>query len=194
METSALRTINITSPLYLRPTYRFPTFPLSAIFNKKPYKIPLFSYRHLTIQCSSERSSVNSESHGFGGAVSEVSLDRLLQVVLVSPQIPGNTGCIARTCAASSVGLHLVEPLGFQVDDAKLKRAGLDYWPYVVVKIHGSWAEFRDYFRQQVGEKRLLALTKRGATIHSFQVTVLISLTPMKSKRQFTTVTTLKTY
>ncbi|KAJ6896038.1 hypothetical protein NC651_022309 [Populus alba x Populus x berolinensis] len=45
-------------------------------------------------------------------------------------QIPGNTGCIARTCAATAVGLHLVGPLGFQVDDAKLKRAGLDYWPY----------------------------------------------------------------
>ncbi|KAK2971531.1 hypothetical protein RJ640_017900 [Escallonia rubra] len=77
------------------------------------------------------------------------------------------------------------EPLGFQVDDTKLKRAGLDYWPstpiqrddflrpfilylrYVVVKVHGSWAEFRDYFRQQKGEKRLLAFTKRGTRIHS---------------------------
>ncbi|KAG6679635.1 hypothetical protein I3842_13G002700 [Carya illinoinensis] len=71
------------------------------------------------------------------------------------------------TCAASAVGLHLVGPLGFQVDDAKLKRAGLDYWPYVVVKVHGSWMEFRDYFRQQGGEKRLLAFTKRGTAIHS---------------------------
>ncbi|BBG96334.1 AGAMOUS-like 26 [Prunus dulcis] len=51
---------------------------------------------------------------------------------------------------------------GFKVDDAKLKRAGLDYWPYVVVKVHSSWAEFQDYFRQQDGEKRLLAFTKRG--------------------------------
>ncbi|KAG0584018.1 hypothetical protein KC19_3G179200 [Ceratodon purpureus] len=55
---------------------------------------------------------------------------RLLQVVLVSPQIPGNTGCIARTCAATCVGLHLVEPMGFKIEDSKLKRAGLDYWPY----------------------------------------------------------------
>ncbi|KAJ0988144.1 hypothetical protein J5N97_006500 [Dioscorea zingiberensis] len=92
---------------------------------------------------------------------------KLLQVVLVSPQIPGNTGCIARTCAASAVGLHLIEPLGYTVDDTKLKRAGLDYWPYVVVKIHGSWAEFMDYVRQQDGEKRLLAFTKRGTKIHS---------------------------
>ncbi|XP_031377984.1 uncharacterized protein LOC116193305 isoform X1 [Punica granatum] len=93
--------------------------------------------------------------------------NRFLQVVLVSPQIPGNTGCIARTCAASAVGLHLVGPLGFQVDDSKLKRAGLDYWPYVVVKVHNSWAEFREYFRKQEGEKRLLAFTKRGTQVHS---------------------------
>ncbi|OVA07863.1 tRNA/rRNA methyltransferase [Macleaya cordata] len=114
-----------------------------------------------------ERGEVNSLPHGAGEAVSEAPQNRLLQVVLVSPQIPGNTGCIARTCAASAVGLHLVEPLGFQVDDAKLKRAGLDYWPYVVVKIHGSWAEFRNYFRQQEGAKRLLAFTKRGTVTHS---------------------------
>ncbi|CAI0428055.1 unnamed protein product, partial [Linum tenue] len=104
---------------------------------------------------------------GAGEAVSEVSSKKLLQVVLVSPQIPGNTGCIARTCAASGVGLHLVGPLGFQIDDTKLKRAGLDYWPYVLVKVHNSWAEFREYFIQQEGEKRLLALTKRGTKIHS---------------------------
>lgn len=105
--------------------------------------------------------------NGAGERVAEISNNRLLQVVLVSPQIPGNTGTIARTCAASAVGLHLIEPLGFQVDDAKLKRAGLDYWPYVVVKVHDSWAEFRKYFRQQEGEKRLLAFTKRGTNIHS---------------------------
>ncbi|XP_027159950.1 uncharacterized protein LOC113761251 [Coffea eugenioides] len=104
---------------------------------------------------------------GAGEAVNEVSQNRLLQVVLVSPQIPGNTGCIARTCAASAVGLHLIEPLGFQVDDTKLKRARLDYWLYVVVKVHGSWGEFRYYFSQQTGEKRLLAFTKRGAIVHS---------------------------
>ncbi|CAN8257150.1 unnamed protein product [Cochlearia groenlandica] len=91
----------------------------------------------------------------------------MLQVVLVSPQIPGNTGCIARTCAASSVGLHLVGPLGFQVDDSKVKRAGLDYWPFVVVKEHNSFADFQEYFRQQEGEKRMIAFTKRGTNIHS---------------------------
>ena len=52
----------------------------------------------------------------------------VLNIVLVEPQIPQNTGNIARTCAATGARLHLVEPMGFRVDDAKLKRAGLDYW------------------------------------------------------------------
>jgi len=86
---------------------------------------------------------------------------------LVSPQIPGNTGCIARTCAATCVGLHLVEPLGFKIDNSKLKRAGLDYWPYVVVKVHSSWTDFFAYFQQQEGEKRLLAFTKHGKHVHT---------------------------
>ncbi|ONK68480.1 uncharacterized protein A4U43_C05F12170 [Asparagus officinalis] len=114
-----------------------------------------------------ERGDADYCSNGIAGAVKDVPGDKLLQVVLVSPQIPGNTGCIARTCAASAVGLHLVEPLGYKIDDTKLKRAGLDYWPYVVVKVHASWADFRDYFRQQDGEKRLLAFTKKGTSIHS---------------------------
>ncbi|KAK1307158.1 hypothetical protein QJS10_CPA10g01740 [Acorus calamus] len=111
--------------------------------------------------------SVKTRSNGVAEAANNGACQKHLQVVLVSPQIPGNTGTIARTCAASAVGLHLIEPLGFQVDDAKLKRAGLDYWPYVVVKIHSSWMDFREYFMQQEGDKRLLAFTKRGRTIHS---------------------------
>ena len=51
-----------------------------------------------------------------------------LNLVLVEPEIPQNTGNIARTCAATGAALHLVEPMGFRVDDKKLKRAGLDYW------------------------------------------------------------------
>ncbi|XP_027342917.1 uncharacterized protein LOC113855469 isoform X2 [Abrus precatorius] len=134
-------------------------------------------FRHFTsfkprcsLDCSTKIiSKQGTLPRGVGEALpaSESSHSKILQVVLVSPQIPGNTGCIARTCAASAVGLHLVGPLGFQVDDTKLKRAGLDYWPYVVVKVHDSWEDFRDYFRQQDGEKRLLAFTKRGTNIHS---------------------------
>lgn len=53
------------------------------------------------------------------------------RIVLYQPQIPPNTGNVARTCAATDTELHLVEPLGFQIDDRQLKRAGLDYWPLV---------------------------------------------------------------
>lgn len=58
-----------------------------------------------------------------------------LNVVLVHPQIPQNTGNVSRTCAATGVGLHLVGPLGFKIDDKLLKRAGLDYWEYVCVNV-----------------------------------------------------------
>ena len=54
-----------------------------------------------------------------------------LNIVLVEPEIPQNTGNIARTCAATGARLHLVEPMGFKVDDKKLKRAGLDYWHFL---------------------------------------------------------------
>ena len=59
-----------------------------------------------------------------------------LQVVLYQPEIPQNTGNIARTCAATHTPLHLVEPLGFRITDRYLKRAGLDYWPHVSLKLH----------------------------------------------------------
>ena len=62
-----------------------------------------------------------------------------LNVVLVSPEIPPNTGNIARLCAATGTRLHLVEPLGFKITDARLKRAGLDYWDAVRVQVHPSW-------------------------------------------------------
>ncbi|MBR3211515.1 MAG: tRNA (uridine(34)/cytosine(34)/5-carboxymethylaminomethyluridine(34)-2'-O)-methyltransferase TrmL, partial [Firmicutes bacterium] len=61
-----------------------------------------------------------------------------LHIVLVEPEIPPNTGNIARSCAATDSVLHLVKPLGFSIDDRSLKRAGLDYWPYVKVLVHES--------------------------------------------------------
>ena len=60
-------------------------------------------------------------------------------IVLVEPEIPPNTGNIARLCAAPGTRLHLVEPLGFKIDDAKLKRAGLDFWDSIRPEIHASW-------------------------------------------------------
>jgi tRNA (cytidine/uridine-2'-O-)-methyltransferase len=67
-----------------------------------------------------------------------------LHVALVEPQIPPNTGNIARLCAATGASLHLVEPLGFSLDDADLKRAGLDYWDAVDLWVHADWRAFRD--------------------------------------------------
>ncbi|MET0386958.1 MAG: tRNA (cytidine(34)-2'-O)-methyltransferase [Polyangiales bacterium] len=64
------------------------------------------------------------------------------RVVLVEPEIPPNTGSIARTCAATSSSLHLVEPLGFRIDDRSLKRAGIDYWHLVQVHTHPSFEAF----------------------------------------------------
>lgn len=63
-------------------------------------------------------------------------------IVLVEPEIPPNTGNIARLCAATGTILHLVEPLGFRLTDAALRRAGLDYWEAVDIRRHGSWAEY----------------------------------------------------
>lgn len=75
----------------------------------------------------------------------------MLKVVLVHPQIPPNTGNIARTCAASATELHLVGPLGFEISDRYLKRAGLDYWPLVNLCYHSSIDDFSAFFHQQTG-------------------------------------------
>jgi tRNA (cytidine/uridine-2'-O-)-methyltransferase len=73
------------------------------------------------------------------------------QVVLIHPQIPPNTGNIARTCAATRTPLHLVGPLGFEISDRYLKRAGLDYWPYVNWRYHPSLKDFQAFHGQQGG-------------------------------------------
>lgn len=67
-----------------------------------------------------------------------------LNIVLVEPEIPQNTGNIARTCAATGARLHLVEPMGFKVDDKKLKRAGLDYWYLLDITYYKSLDDFFD--------------------------------------------------
>jgi tRNA (cytidine/uridine-2'-O-)-methyltransferase len=65
------------------------------------------------------------------------------RVVLVEPEIPPNTGSIARTCAATTSPLHLIEPLGFRIDERAVRRAGLDYWHLVDLHVHASWEAFR---------------------------------------------------
>ena len=72
----------------------------------------------------------------------------VLNIVLVEPQIPQNTGNIARTCAATGARLHLVGPLGFSVDDKKLKRAGLDYWHYLDISYYDG---LKDFFSKNQG-------------------------------------------
>jgi tRNA (cytidine/uridine-2'-O-)-methyltransferase len=75
----------------------------------------------------------------------------MLRVVLVHPQIPPNTGNIARTCAATGTELHLVGPLGFEISDRYLKRAGLDYWPFVDLHYYDSIDAFNAVHQQQGG-------------------------------------------
>ncbi len=70
--------------------------------------------------------------------------DAPLHIVLVEPQIPPNTGNVARLCAATGCALHLVEPLGFAIGDRELKRAGLDYWESLHVIVHPSFAAFME--------------------------------------------------
>ncbi len=84
-----------------------------------------------------------------------------LNIVLVEPEIPQNTGNIARTCAATGCRLHLVKPLGFSVDDRHLKRAGLDYWSLVDIFYYDSFNELKSkypeglfYYSTTKGEKK----------------------------------------
>ena len=81
-----------------------------------------------------------------------------MQVVLFEPEIPPNTGSVARLCAATLTPLHLIEPLGFKIDDKHLKRAGLDYWPFVELHVHASWSMFLD--RQK--PRTLLLFSKKA--------------------------------
>ena len=67
-----------------------------------------------------------------------------LNIVLVAPDIPGNTGCIGRTALANACALHLVHPLGFELSEKSLRRAGLDYWPRLDCREHASWDAFVD--------------------------------------------------
>ncbi|WP_026073341.1 tRNA (uridine(34)/cytosine(34)/5-carboxymethylaminomethyluridine(34)-2'-O)-methyltransferase TrmL [Robertmurraya massiliosenegalensis] len=86
-----------------------------------------------------------------------------VHVVLYQPEIPANTGNIARTCAATDTTLHLIRPLGFSTDDKMLKRAGLDYWEFVNIVYYDSLDEF---FEKNAGGE-FFYLTKFGTQPHS---------------------------
>ncbi|MDQ6975282.1 MAG: tRNA (cytidine(34)-2'-O)-methyltransferase [Mariprofundaceae bacterium] len=72
-----------------------------------------------------------------------IDADQVLHIVLVEPEIPPNTGNIARLCACTGCHLHLVHPLGFDLSDKKLRRAGLDYWEWLSVEEHQDWPALR---------------------------------------------------
>lgn len=83
----------------------------------------------------------------------------MFTLILFEPEIPPNTGNIIRLCANTGTALHLVEPLGFNVDDKALRRAGLDYHEYARIQCHPNWADCR----QTLGERRYFALTTKGS-------------------------------
>ena len=80
-------------------------------------------------------------------------------IVFVEPEIPPNTGNIARTCATTDSVLHLVRPLGFDIDSKAVRRAGLDYWPFVKLEVHDSLEEF---LKKHMDKRMFLATTKGG--------------------------------
>jgi tRNA (cytidine/uridine-2'-O-)-methyltransferase len=84
----------------------------------------------------------------------------LFEIVLFEPEIPPNTGNIIRLCANTGTALHLVEPLGFTLEDKQLQRAGLDYHEYATLKVHPNWQACLAHF----AGRRLFAATTKGAT------------------------------
>ena len=86
----------------------------------------------------------------------------MFNVVLVEPEIPPNTGNIIRLCANTGAQLHLIEPLGFPLDDAKLRRAGLDYHEYARRQVHSDWQRFID--TASPDPERMFAFTTRGSS------------------------------
>lgn len=85
-----------------------------------------------------------------------------INIVMVEPEIPQNTGNVARTCAATGARLHLVGPMGFKIDDKKLKRAGLDYWHFLDITYYDS---LDDFFSKNSGE--FYYFTTKGRKAHS---------------------------
>lgn len=91
----------------------------------------------------------------------------MLHIVLVEPEIPQNAGNIARTCAATGCVLHMIRPLGFEVSDKYLKRAGLDYWHLVDVRYHDSFEELETAAREENADARFYFFTTKAKHVHS---------------------------
>ena len=86
-----------------------------------------------------------------------------LHIALFQPEIPPNTGNIIRLCANVGCELHLIKPLGFPLDDTKLRRAGLDYHEYINLVVHENWQRFKLYFQH----KRIIAIETCGSSCYS---------------------------
>ncbi len=86
-----------------------------------------------------------------------------MDIVLVHPDIPFNTGNVARTCIATDITLHLIEPLGFSIEDKDVKRAGLDYWKDVKLQVHKSW---QDFLNSPTGKKDLFLFSRFAESLY----------------------------
>lgn len=92
----------------------------------------------------------------------------MIDIILVEPEIPANTGNISRTCAVTGARLHLIEPLGFDISDKAVRRAGLDYWSELDLRVYGSLEEF---FEKNGDENLWLATTKAPMSYHRADLT-----------------------
>lgn len=92
-----------------------------------------------------------------------------MHIVLYHPEIPPNTGNVARLCAATRTPLHLIEPLGFSLEDRYLKRAGLDYWPHVDLSVWPDWQAYLDGPGR--GRRLVMTTARTGAAVHRFDFT-----------------------
>lgn len=93
----------------------------------------------------------------------------MIKAVLVEPEIPPNTGNIARLCAAFGVELHLVEPLGFKLENRYLKRAGLDYWPNVKMTVWSDWKQFLKLNQERDSGRLIMATTRAPTSLADFR-------------------------
>lgn len=90
----------------------------------------------------------------------------MFNIVLVEPEIPQNTGTIGRLCVCTDSRLHLIRPLGFSLDESRIRRAGLDYWQYLEIYVHENW---EDYLHKACPERFIFLSTKSAQSIYAFE-------------------------
>lgn len=90
----------------------------------------------------------------------------MIDIVLVAPEIPQNTGTIGRLCVCTDTRLHLIRPLGFDLDESRIRRAGMDYWQFLDLQVHDDWEAFLE--ARKPG-RMILATTKTDTSIYTWQ-------------------------